>query len=462
MKGPIPFDSLLLRSMFSTETSRKIWTEENMVQKWIDVERAITEAQSELGIIPQHDAGVIIDNLSLKNLPIENIHEQAKKTGHLMVSFLKAFREACGPSAEHFHLGPTTQDILDTGLTLQMKESHEYVMLQMIELESVLCHRAMEFKDTVVMGRTHHQHAVPVTFGFVLATWAGEIADHIDRAQESEKRWLFGSLSGAAGAQNAFAEICGIETARKLAGMVCKKLGLNTPRIDLHTRTDRFAEVITNLAELCSSLGEFGLNISLWQMSEVMEAEEPYDCRQYSSSTMPNKVNPEPSEQIQGLAALTRSLALAVQSINMPGNRDGTRITIEYAAIPLSYMMTSKALESMIRNVSGLIVHKDKMLENIFHPNVLGQAAAERLMIAMYGKIGQKNEAHKLLHEYSRKSREKKIHLKDLFLEDEYMSKIFTREELDKLFDLTTYTGTAAHQTEEFVKFLLTKRAGRQ
>jgi len=398
LKGPIPFDSLLLRDMFSTEKVREIWTEENMVQKWIDVEKAITEAQAELGIIPKDDAGVIIDNLSLKNLPIERINEQAKDNGHLMVSFLKAFREACGPAAEHFHLGPTTQDILDTGLTLQMKESHEYVLHQLLELEGILCQRAMEFKDTVVMGRTHHQHAVPVTFGFVLATWAGEIADHIDRAEESEKRWLFGNLSGAAGARNAFVEICGIETAGKLADMVCKKLGLDTPLIDLHTRTDRFAEVITNLAELCSSLGEFGLNISSWQISEVMEAEEPYDYRRYSSSTMPNKVNPETSEQIQGLAAITRSLALAVQGINMPGNRDATRITIEYAAIPMSYMMTSKALESMIRNVSGLIVHKDKMLENLSHPNVLGQAVAERLMIAMYGKIGKKNEAHTLLH----------------------------------------------------------------
>jgi len=240
--------------------------------------------------------------------------------------------------------------------------------------------------------------------------------------------------------------------------MVCNKLGLNTPLIDLHTRTDRFAEVVTNLAELCSSLGEFGLNISVWQMSEVMETEEPYDKGQYSSSTMPNKVNPEPSEQIQGLAAVTRSLALAVQGINMPGNRDATRITIEYAAIPMSYMMTSKALESMIRNVSGLIVHEDKMLENLAHPNVMGQAAAERLMIAMYGKIGLKNEAHSLLHEYSRKSREKKMHLKDFILEDDYMSKIFSREELEKLFDLTTYTGTAARQTEELVNFLMSKR----
>jgi adenylosuccinate lyase len=343
-----------------------------------------------------------------------------------------------------------------------MKESHEYIKGQMLELERILCRRAMEFKDTIVMGRTHQQHAVPVTFGFVLAVWAGEIADHIDRAQESEKRWLFGSLSGAAGAQNAFVELCGIETTRKLADMVCKKLGLDTPMIDLHTRTDRFAEVVTNLAELCSSLAEFGSNIGSWQMSEVMEAEEPYDCRQYSSSTMPNKVNPEPSEQIHGLAAITRSLALAVQSISMPGNRDATRITIEYAAIPMTYMMTSRALESMIGSVSGLIVHEDKMLENLFHPNVLGQAAAERLMIAMYEKSGQKNEAHTLLHEYSRQSREKRIHLKDLLLEDEYMSRIFSREELEKLFDLTTYTGTAAHQTEEFVKFLLTKRAGRQ
>lgn len=458
MTSLIPFNSLLLRDMVSIAEMRAIWTDENMIQRWMDVEGAITEAQAELGIVPENDAKVIIDKLSLKNLSIEHIHKKLKTTGHLMVAFLKAFRDVCGLPAEHFHVGPTTQDILDTGLTLQMKESHEIIMKQMLKLENILCHRALEFKDTIVMGRTHQQYAVPITFGFTLAVWASEIADHIERAKESEKRWLYGNLSGAVGTQNALVELCGIETTRKLQDMVCKKLRLNTPMIDLHSRTDRFAEAVTNLSELCSSLGEFGINISSWQRTEVMEIEEPHDSLQYFSSTMPNKVNPEPSEQIQGLATIVRSFALAIQDIQMLDNRDATRIPIEYTSIPLSYMMTSKALETIIRNITGLIVNKNKMLENLTNPNALGQAATERLMIAIYKKTGKKDQAHSLLHEYTTKSRENKLQLKYLIQKDEYMSKLFTREELEKIFDLKTYTGTAAYQTEDIVKSIFNKR----
>jgi len=458
MKRLMPFASLLLQDMVSTSEMRDVWTEENMIQKWMDVERAITEAQAELGMIPQHAAKMILEKLSLEHLTIELINEKKKTLGHIMVSFLKAFRDICGTPAEHFHVGPTTQDILDTGLTLQMREAHYIIMRQMLELEEVLCERAIEFKNTLLMGRTHQQHAVPTTFGFILATWASEITDHIERAKESEKRWLFGNLSAAVGAQNTFVELSDVGTARKLQEIVCTKLGLNTPTLDLHTRTDRFAEVVTNLAELCSSLGKIGINISSWQRSEVMEIEEPHELDQHFSSTMPNKVNPEPSEQVESLAKVVRGFALAIQDLQMLDNRDGTRMPVEFITIPLTYMMVSKALETTIKNLASLVVHKDNMLKNLNHPYVLGQAAAERLMIAMYKKTGEKDRAHTLFHRCARKSREEGRAFKDVVLQDEDVGRLFTAEELEKLFDLTTYTGTAVYQTEETVKVILVKR----
>lgn len=454
----MPYTSLLLQDMVSTPEMREIWTEENMIQKWIDVERAITEAQAELGMIPECAAGEIGARLSLEHLHIDEINRRRETVVHLMVSFLKAFREVCGPAAEHLHVGPTTQDILDTGLTLQIKDAHGLILGQMLDLERHLCDRSMEHRDTIMMGRTHQQHAVPITAGFMLATWASEVADHIDRAEESEKRWQLGVLSGVAGAQNTFVELSDAKTARELERRVCRKLGLREPLIDLHTRTDRFAEVVTNLSQLCSSLGKMAMNITALQRSEVMEVQEPYGERQHSSSTNPNKVNPEASEQVEGLAKLVRGHALAMTDLQMLDNRDGTRLPVEYVSIPSAYMMTSRALATMIRNIQGLVVHTDNMRRNLNHPNVLGQTAAERLMIAFYRKTGLRDKAHTLLHRCSRESTRTGRPFKDVVMETRELGSLFTPDEIEGLFDLTTYTGSASLQAEETVRFLRRKR----
>jgi adenylosuccinate lyase len=282
--------------------------------------------------------------------------------------------------------------------------------------------------------------------------------DHIERARDSERRWLFGNLSGVVGAQNSFVELSDSNTARKLQEMVCAKLGLNVPLTDMSTRTDRFAEITANLAGLCSALGKMGLNIRNWQQTEVMEVEEPYDDKQHSSSTLPNKKNPESSEYIEGLAIVARGLALAMQDTRMPVTRDSTRIPVQYTCIPSTYMLASRALRFATEIISGLIVHKDNMLRNINHPNVLQRAAAERIMIAMYKKTGEKDKAHSLLHKCARQSQRNSLSFREILLSNKDVGKIFSSAELDKLLDLTTYTGTATRQTEETVRAIERKR----
>ena len=260
MQNLTPFGSLIFRDQVSTAAMRDLWTDRAMIEAWMAVERAIVEAQAELGMIPAAAAVTICEKLTPEVLTVERIVAEQACVRHVMVAFLKAFRELCGPAAEHFHVGPTTQDILDSGLTLQMKQAHGLILAQLADLQDRLCERALQYKDTVVMGRSHQQHAVPTTFGFVLAVWAKEMSDHIARARESEKRWMLGNLSGSVGAQNSFVELSDIPAARRLQRRVCEKLGLGVPSIDLHTRSDRFAEVTTNLASLCNSLSQIGLN----------------------------------------------------------------------------------------------------------------------------------------------------------------------------------------------------------
>lgn len=458
MNALVPFNSRLFREMVSTSGMRAIWSEQNTVQKWMDVEAAITRAQMDLDMIPQDAGEQIIAHLTLDRFPIDRICARKNVHDHLMVSFLKAFREVCGPAAEYFHIGPTTQDILDTGLTLQIREANDHTFGQMLSLEEVLCDQAMRYRDTVMMGRTHQQHALPLTFGFILAGWAYEVRDHIERARESRKRHLFGSVSGGVGAQNAYVEMVGDEMTRTLQDKVCLNLNLRSPLIALHSRTDRFAEVVSNLSALSNSLGKMGMNIASWQRTEVMEAEEPSTNERYGSSTMPNKLNPEPSEQAYGLSKIVGSLASAMQDILMHDQRDSTRMPVQLTALPLSYMMTARALTTITDTIENLIVHENRMLENLEHRNFLGQAVGERLMIRVYQKTGKRDWAHTILHDCARRCREEGRWFRDVVAEDGDIGGLFTKQELDEIFDLTTYTGTAGLQTDQTVRALRSTR----
>ena len=458
MQPTIPFASHLLQDMVGTAEMRAMWVERNLIDQWIRVERAITECQAKLGMIPAEAAETILRCLSSEVITAELIATKKTEVGHLLVAFLHAFREVCGPAGEHFHLGPTTQDILDTGLTLQMCESHLWTQRSALELEEVLCDQALRYRDTVMMGRTHQQHAVPTTLGFLLAGWAAEIRDHIERAREAERRWQVASLTGATGAHNAFVELAGEEAALRLQDQVAKRLGLAVPDISPHPRLDRFAEVTGHLADLCSTLAKIGLDLRALQRTEVGELAEPYHQDQHWSSTMPNKKNPEIAEQVDGLARICSALATAMREVRMADIRDATRLPVEFVSIPQCYLVTSRALASTLRNIRGLVVDAEQMRRNLEHPNALGEAAAERIMIELYKRTGRKQEAHSRLHRCMQRARAEKRPLRAVVLEDDELGAILQPRDLDRLCDLTSYTGTAAQQTTRTLDRLRERR----
>ena len=445
----MPFGAILFRAMVSTREMCEIWSEENTIAKWIEVEKAIAAAQAKLEMIPSLAAEEICRSLDVHTLSPTLIREQKQSVGHLMVSFLKAARSICGESAEHLHVGPTTQDILDTGLSLQLKESHQILVGQIRKLKQILCALAGEHKSTLVMGRTHGQHAVPTTLGFILGSWATEIQDHLLRITASEERWMTGGISGAVGTQSAFVELGGVEKARRLEQEVLLTLGLKRCLNSLQGRVDRFAEVINNLGNLCASLSKMGASFRYWQSAEVGEISLADDPARHSSSTMPNKDNPESVEHLEGLAIMVRSFANAVQSVHMRDIRDSSRLPVLYTAIPQAFMMTSRALESLAENLEEMEVDSGKMRSNLYHPNVLGQATAERLMIALYKKCGRRHEIHDRLHHCARRSSREGIAFKEAVASDEMLGDYLTSDELDQLFNLETYLGTAVSRTEE-------------
>jgi len=451
-------DYVLLQNAYGTPEMRKVWTEQNMVQKWLDYEKVIALEMANLGMIPRDAADEIASKSTTEHLTPEMIAEFKADTGHLIVSLIKAFAKMCGPAGEHYHVGPTTQDIMLTGFTIQMREAYEIIMRQLRELEQILMDKALKYKTTVMMGRTHAQHAVPITFGFLLGTWAYEIRDHIERMKEIAKRLFRAKLTAAVGTRNTWVYLFGVEKTHQLVENVCKGMGLENTPIDIATRSDRFAEVGFDLANIISSLAKMGLNVRFMQGTEVAEVEEPWDPKkQYTSSTMPNKRNPEPSEWQEGLAKIARGNALALASITIQNERDATRMGPMMKCIPDNFLMASAALGQGIRIFGNLTVHEDKMRDNLYVTR--GIAMSEVVMLKLWQKTGKKVTAHTLVHDISMEAFDKQISLKEALLAHEEAKKYLTPEEIDEITNPEIYYGDAPQQVEMLAEYIKKMRA---
>ncbi len=448
--------SCLLQNAYGSADLRRIFHERNMVQKWLDFESAISQASAEVGLVPKEAADEITRKSSLDYLTPEMINEFKVDAGHLIVSLIKAFAKMCGPMGEHYHVGPTTQDILDTGLTLQIREAYNIIFPKMIKLEDIWLGLAEKHKQTVMMGRTHGQHAVPITFGFKVAVWAYELRDCIERFKEMRKRLFVMKLSAACGTRNTWVYLMGKEKTHEMVRRVAEKIGLGNPPADLALRTDRFAECVNNLALLCSLLGKIGLEVRDLQRTEFQEVEEPWDsAKQYSSSTMPNKRNPEPSEWQHGLAKLARANAMVMMDISQTGERDATRMGPEMACIPDTFGYAEAALNQAVRIFSKLVVHADRMKQNLYMQK--GIAMSEVVMLKLWQKTGKKVAVHTLVHDLSMKAFDENKSLKQAILETPEARKHLSDKEIDEITNPEVYFGDAVEQVD-FVKAYIMER----
>ncbi|MEM2339186.1 MAG: adenylosuccinate lyase [Nitrososphaerales archaeon] len=450
------FLGYLFGGAYSTNEMNNIWNERNFVQKILNIEAALAKAQAELGIIPKWAAEEIIKAVN-KGFPPEEIAKIKSTAKHIMVSTIYAFQEKLGEAGEYFHLGPTTQDILDTSLTLMIIDSLKVIINSLHEFEKVLIEKAIKYKDTVMAGRTHGQHAIPITFGLKIAIWAMEMRDHIERLKAVLDRIGYISLSGAVGTMASFVAIAGYdeEKAIKMIEITANYLNLKAPNMDLHQRMDRFAEVVSVMSLISSSLGKIGLEIRDLSREEVKEVFEPWVMGIHGSSTMPQKRNPEPSEWLEGIAKIVRVLPIAMNSVTMQHERDATRTASQFLVLPLTFMLTHAQIKSAIKIIDGLQVFKDKMLENMKISK--GFMAAEPVMLKLAEKMGKKVTAHKLIYKISQKAMEEGKSFKEALLESEEVMKYLNKEDIEKLLDLEKYIGTSLKQIEEIVNYMKKK-----
>ena len=426
---------------------RAVWNEASTVQRWLDVEAAIAWAQGELGIIPRRAAAKIVRHCKVAIVTPKAIAAWNDRTGHVIVSLVKSFRDAAPDVGELFHFGPTTQDILDSGLTLQIRDALRLLVPRLIQLERTVRAQARRYRNTVMAGRSEGQLGSPITFGHKLAVLDTGIADHISRLAQASERLMWVTLFGATGVQSSFCHIADEPTARRLVGKVGKRLCLPVPKICMHHRTDRFAELATVLAGLLSTLGEAGMEIRDLQRSEVAEIAEPWGAGRHSSSTMPQKQNPEVSEWLEGLAKLARGYAMAMLDIQQQHERDISRLPPELHALPNLLLHSIAAVTSAEFILGNLRVFPDRMRENLRMNG--GLIMAEALMLLLAKRSRRKVWAHQLCHDIAMQVAAGGGTLADAMSRNPAVTRYLTPTEIHAAARPETYTGTAVRQVNE-------------
>lgn len=429
---------------YVTPEMRRIFEEENRLQRMLDVEAALAWAHAEVGNIPREAAQKIIDKASTRYVRLERVKEIEREIKHDIMSLVRALSEVCGAEGAYVHLGATSSDILDTATALQLRDALDLVERRLSDLERVLMEKAETHKETLMIGRTHGQHALPITFGFKLAVWLREIARHIQRLRQCRSRVLVGKMSGAVGTQAGLGP-----QALKVQELVMKRLGIQSADITTQiVQRDRHAELVCLLATVASTLDKMATEIRELQRTDVAEVFEPFEPeKQVGSSTMPHKRNPELCERICGLAKIMRSLVVpALENVPTWHERDLTQSSAERFIIPEACILLDYILDLMTKIMANIQVDRQRMLKNIGLTQ--GRTMSEAVMIALTRKGMGRQDAHELLRRLAIKSHVENRRFREVLLENEAVRNLLSEEEIDEALNPRNYLGTAIEQVE--------------
>jgi len=442
---------------YGTPEMRRIFEEENRLQKMLDVEAALAWAHAEVGDIPRKDAQKIMNTATTKQVKLSRVKEIESQIKHDVMSIVKALAEAAGTSGAYVHLGATSQDINDTATALQLKEATKLLEKRMNDFEKTLLKKAQRYKRTIIMGRTHGQHALPITLGFKFAVWTRENTRHIQRLRQCRERLLVGKMSGAVGTMAGLGS-----NAFKIQELAMERLGLKAADISNQiVQRDIHAEFVSLLAIIASTLDKIATEIRELQRPEIGELAEPFEkAKQVGSSTMPHKRNPELCERICGLAKVVRSLVIpALEDVPTWHERDLTQTSAERFIIPEACILVDYMLYLMVNILAGLWVNAERMRKNV--DLTQGRAMSEAVMIALVGKGMSRQEAHELLRMLTIQSETEKQLFRKTLLQDRTVRARLGEEEIEKALNPKNYLGTSVKQVELVVKKTQRERKAR-
>ncbi len=406
-----------------------IWTDENRFKIWLEIEVLACEAQAELGVIPKEAAKEI---RAKGNFEVDRVLEIEETTKHDVIAFLTNVAEYVGPSSRFVHQGMTSSDVLDTCLAVQLKQAGELLMKQMLQLKQALGKRALEYKDTVCIGRSHGIHAEPTTFGLKMALWYEECKRNIERLQNAIKTVSVGQISGAVGT---FQHI-----SPKVEEYVCKELGLEPAPVSTQVlQRDRHADFLNTLAVIGTMLEKIATEIRHLQRTEVLEAEEYFSKGQKGSSAMPHKRNPIVSERLCGIARLLRGNAMAgLENNALWHERDISHSSVERVICPDSTIILHYALSITIPMIENLLVYPDNMMKNLNLMN--GLIFSQTVLLELTQRDVSREDAYVMVQRNAMKTWQDRTPLLDNLKADDELTKVISQEELEKICDLKQAT----------------------
>ena len=437
--------------VFSEDTVSDIFKPNYKNQLFMDVEVALAEAQSELEIIPLWAAKEISSKANIKYLSQKDIDEEHKLVRHTLVARLNVWKRSIdAEAAEYLHYGATTVDIWDTVLVLQIKDSIDLLIDDLLEIEDYLLTLTKDNLNTYMPGRTLGQHALPITFGKKTSTWLAENRRNIERLQHVQSKInKSGILKGAVGSYLGLGDMA-IET----ESLMMQKLGLDEPsKDDWHGIRDVFAEYALTLAIISKSFGRIGNELTLLQMTEIGETEEYLGSRSVGSSTMPQKKNPRgPGDLIEYSRVIPRLSEIVLDDMVNSFERDGQKSDDELRLISIES-------EKMINRAKPLLkelkVNKNKMRENLDITN--GLILSQRLTFYLADKIG-KDTANDLMHDVAKYALENNISLEEAALANKTIQENITKEALSNILNPETYIGLAVDQAQLIINEIESKR----
>lgn len=406
----------------------RIWDLENKYRKWLDIELAACEAWAEKGEIPKSALRVIKKKAEFD---IEKISEIEAVVKHDVIAFLTSVARHVGPESRFIHKGLTSSDVVDTALSLQMKEASNIILKDIKTLMAVLRKQALEYRAVPCMGRSHGVHAEPMTFGLKFALWYGDMERNLERMKRARKVIGVGKLSGAVGT---FSNIPPSVEERAL-----RALGLRPEPVATQVvQRDRHAEYLQTLALIAASVEKIAVELRHLQRTEVLEAEEPFSRSQKGSSAMPHKRNPVGCENLSGLVRVVRANAqAALENIALWHERDISHSSVERVIIPDSSILLDYMLDRLTGIVSGLHVYPEQMKKNIALS--YGLYNSQRVMLALVDKGLSREEAYALVQKNAMQSWRRKKDFKTLLVVDRDIKKYLGRDEIKQLFDFQYY-----------------------
>lgn len=432
---------------YGTPEMKAVWTEEAKLKKLLMVEAALAKAEAEVGVIPKKDAKTIADNID--KVDVERVRQIEDEISHDMMAVVLAYAEVCGEAGKWIHYGATSNDILDTGLSLQLKDAMEIIDVKLEKFKQALLDKAEATKKLVTAGRTHGQLAVPTTYGLRFAIWAMEISRHQERLAQLKPRVAVGQMSGAVGTQAAFGK-----DGMKIKEITMKNLGIPAVVVSSQIiQRDRHAEYMMFLAGVATTLDKICLEIRLMQRSEIGELSEGFGKKQVGSSTMPHKRNPINAEQVCGLARVVRAyVEPSLQNNVLWDERDLTNSSCERVIIPEASILLDHILRKATNVITGLTFYPENIKRNL---NIQkGVQMSEAVMIELAKRGFGRQKAHEITREASMKTYESGMTFKEALMQDPEISKRLTAKDVDEITDPERYTGTAVEQVDEVLKLL--------